>query len=252
MHKKTITILLFVIIASFSYYFFGIIKKSNFYKSDEGISAMTIAFSYLGHYVTQYSNIPETRQYFDYLAEISQLENEIFPENFHKSLLNLNPSDFEFTTDYIYIYIWLFSEPDKNKDTLYLQDLSLWDFLFRRSMLVAQYSYPSPCRPNMIYIEKNHKSFQNKDLYNKLFDIISEIMHFQKNENTGYELFSLCCFHIFFEEDKIMIENYYTFLDDQCKLDKNLKKEILSRLSFLQEQFSDYDFYIQFYIDRNR
>lgn len=240
-------------ITIFSYYIYDKILRFKFYRSDEGIETMVYAFSQLEPYAYTYSDIPDAKKFFEYLKELSE-DNDLFPKNFDTSLSKLKSKDFVFTTDYTYIYVWLFSESefDLKKDTSTFANVTLSDFLLEKSYLVALYSYPSPCRKELIYFEKDRKSVDNPELFDKLRDVLGEIWHFQTQQaDIKNDKLSLCCFHIYFKDNDLVIENYHNYLHDECRLNEELEKEISRRLSFLREQFYDYDFYIQFYIEVN-
>jgi len=248
MKKKFIKTCLIVISIIISYIVYDKTNKFRFYSSEQGIETMTFAFGNLVNYVYNYSEIPDPQTYFKYLKEISLQENDILPEGFHKSISRLKSSDFVFTTDYTYIYVWLFSEVKSRKDTLYFTDVPFTDFFFRRSRLVAQYAYPNPCRPDLIYFEKDWKSINNQELYNKLHEIVKEIAHFQNLRNENNINLSLCCFHVFVKDNILVVENFYSDLHEQCRFDEELEMEIFKKLDFLRKHYSEYDFYIQFYI----
>jgi hypothetical protein len=248
MQKRIIIVILSLSIIVFSYIFYGKLVRFRFYSSEHGIETMTITFGNLVNYVYNYSEIPDSQTFFKYLKEISSQENDILPVDFHKSLSSLKASDFVFTTDYSYIYVWLFSELKSRKDTLYFTDVPFTDFFFRRGRLVAQYAYPNPCRPDLVYFEKDRKSIKNQELYNKLHEIVREIAFFQNSRNKNNVILKLCCFHVFVKDNKLVIENFYSDLQDQCRFDEELEMEILKNLDFLIEKYPEYDFYIQFYI----
>lgn len=240
-------------ITIFSYCIYDKILRFRFYSSDEGTETMVYAFAQIEPYVYRNSDIPDTKTFFEYLKELSK-NNDLFPKNFDTSLSKLKSKDFVFTTDYNYIYVWLFSESefDLRKDTSTFANVTLVDFLLENSYLIALYSYPSPCRKELIYFEKDRKSVENPELFDKLSDALGEIWHFQKQQaEIEYHKLSLCCFHIYFKDHDLVIENYPNYLHDECRLNEELEKEISRRLSFLKEQFYDYDFYIQFYIEVN-
>jgi hypothetical protein len=236
------------------YCIYGKTLRFRFYKSDAGIETMVYAFSQLEPYVYYHSDIPNTKVFFEYLEELSK-SNELFPEDFESSLGKLKSKDFVFTTDYSYIYVWLFSESefDLEKDTITFAHAALIDFLLEKNYLVALYPYPSPCRKELLYIEKDRKSVKNNELYDKLNEVLEDIwyLQIQQAESKNNRSLSLCCFHIYFNNDRLVIENYHNYVQDECRLNDELEKEISKRLSFLKEQFYDYDYYIQFYIEDN-
>jgi len=244
--KASILIILLALIIAIVFYVFERYGHFVKYKSEENLIKIETILSFLDGFKVEFGYLPDQSEFFDYIQSDSSVLYINFPD-FH--FPDIDPKDFVIRSNNDFIYVWLFSESKAQKDTAFIKDMSFLDFILRRSHLVAQYSFPDPCRPEMIYFEKNNVSIKNEILYKRIWKVISEIHDWQQERLHEHEADILCCYHIYIIEHELIIEPI-SFKKNNCTLDNEMHNHLKKELQFLMDEYAEYDFYIQFFLKK--
>jgi hypothetical protein len=244
--------IIFLVIFGLSFFFlfnlFHNYTKYKHYSSVEKLQKIGLIFTFLESYIDDFEEIPTPKSYFEFIRSDSNYLEGHFPGF---EFPRIDPNDFVITTDYKRIHVWLFSQCMAGDDTLYVGNLTFWNFIKRKSHLVAEFNYPDPCRPEMVYILNDRKRVKDDILKNKLIQIIYEINQLQVNLNQiGFDS-NLCCFKITNKRDSIIIEYISGYHSAPCELDDHLRDALVTRLSFLTN-YPEYEIYLQLYIYSNQ
>ncbi|MEA3444573.1 MAG: hypothetical protein U9R19_07575 [Bacteroidota bacterium] len=239
MFKRLILIVFAMMFLLASYYLINSYKNFRTYKSNEFVTELSHWWPVLDKFYVEKLVIPNTNSFFDYCKNDTSVINE-FPGIVP---VELKINDIIITSDTLLtIDVWLFSLPKNNMDTIYYNDMSYFDFLLKRSILISSTPLLEPCGTHSIILLKNNKRIKLSRIIKNRF--LHLFYSYGKNpnidRNSGHRD---CCVHAYFK-NKQMVMDVLT-VNSTCEKIDTLTPYVVDILQSIEYNIYDYKLYFK-------
>ncbi len=207
--KKYLFVIIMAISVLFTAYMGYEYMRYKKYTSSRIESNLPFIFQGIDRYFDRYITVPNPKELYQDLINDSELKAR-YPK-VYEMLPELNMEDFIFTEKpLLTVEVWMFSDKSKTKDTILLNNVSFFDFLFRKSIYITTVGLVDVCGSNpYILLNKNNKRIEDSIMQGNFsktrFKMQKELL-----QSDIYDAVRWNCYYMYNDNKHLIVEKAFS------------------------------------------